>query len=317
MTTKEIAPLPTAAPTLNTPAKPWFEWAVGRPVESHIVQVTGCPIHYLLWPEERADALGRGLLFLHGGGAHANWWRFIAPFFTQRYRVAAYDLSGMGDSGARDAYSATIRADEIEAVLDAAGFFDAGRPAPVLIGHSFGGLTAMRYVSMNSARLGGFIIAESPIRRPADEKAHFETRSDAEATMRIYESYRAGVDRFRLRPRQTCLNDFVVEFIARHSLRAVDGGWSWKFDPPALTRDRHNEPFREYLSEVTCRTAFIYGERSALCTSEVLAFTRELLGPRTPFIGIPEGQHHLTLDQPLAFVAAVRSVLQGWRAGVS
>ena len=314
MDVEDIAPTPVAAPNLRAETPEWFDWAVARPVASHFVSVGGCPIHYLLWPEDDPREARGGLLFLHGGGAHANWWRFIAPFFTGSHRVAAYDLSGMGDSGARKAYSATIRADEINAVLTAAGFFEAGRPAPVLVGHSFGGLTAMRYASMHSERLGGFIIAESPIRPIEEERAHFESRPDAEPALRLYDTYEIGVDRFRLRPRQSCANDFVVEFIARHSLREIEGGWSWKFDPFALTRDRHAEPFRDYLREVSCRTAFVYGEQSALCTPDVLAFTRTLLAPGTPFVGIPEGQHHLTLDQPLAFVTAVRGILENWRA---
>lgn len=300
-------------PNLGAATPEWFQWAVGRPVESCYVNANGCQIHYLLWCEDNPASNPPGVLFLHGGGAHANWWRFIAPFLTENYRVAAYDLSGMGNSEARTAYDTKTRADEIEAVLIASGFLDPERTAPILIGHSFGGLTAMRYVSMNNDKVAGFVIAESPVRRPQAEREHFEARPDVEPSMRLYDSYEQGVSRFRLRPRQTCENDFIVEFIARHSLRKVRKGWTWKFDPAALTRDRHNEPFRDYLASVTCPTAFIYGERSALCTQEVLSFTRELLGPRVPFIGIPEGQHHLTLDQPLAFIAAIRAVLEGWR----
>jgi hypothetical protein len=32
-----------------------------------------------------------------------------------------------------------------------------------------------------------------------------------------------------------------------------------------------------------------------------------------PFAGIPEAQHHLFLDQPLAFVSALRTLLAEWR----
>jgi pimeloyl-ACP methyl ester carboxylesterase len=32
-----------------------------------------------------------------------------------------------------------------------------------------------------------------------------------------------------------------------------------------------------------------------------------------PFIEIPEARHHVMLDQPLAFVAALRTLLQEWR----
>jgi len=300
---------------LEAPAPAWFRWAVERPVESRRVQVDGCSIHYLLWPAAEPSSEVGGVLFLHGGGAHANWWRFIAPYFAARCPVAAMDLSGMGDSAARPVYSATIRAEEIGAVLEAAGLLDSARPPPFLVGHSFGGLTAMRYASLHGDRLGGFVIAESPVRPPDADRAHFAARPDVAPRMRTYDSYEAAVARFRLRPRQSCENAYIVEFIARHSVRQVEGGWGWKFDPRALTRDRHTEPFRDYLRAVTCRTALVVGDKSALVTPDVVAYMSGLLGPATPVVAIPEGQHHLTLDQPLAFVAAVRAIVEGWRCG--
>jgi len=318
MNDEGFPPGPTATPALEAPVPEWFQAAVTTPVESRRVRAGECAVHYLYWPETSAargaiNAAG-GLLFLHGGGSHANWWRFIAPFMTGGRPAAAMDLSGMGDSGHRSVYSADLRAEEIQAVLDDAGFMTPGRAAPILVGHSFGGLTAMRYAALHGERLGGFVIAESPVRAPAAERVHLASRRDARPLRRAYESYGDAWRRFRLRPRQSCRNDYIVEFIARHSVRRVEGGWTWKFDPVALTRDRHREPFRDYLRAVGCRTAFVYGERSALCTPEVLAYTRTLLPAETPFVGIPEGQHHLILDEPLAFVSALRAVLAGWGA---
>jgi len=37
-------------------------------------------------------------------------------------------------------------------------------------------------------------------------------------------------------------------------------------------------------------------------------------GNDIPIIAIPEARHHLMLDQPLAFVAALRSVLSFWKS---
>src|ERR1700748_2952052 len=38
------------------------------------------------------------LLFLHGGSAHAHWWDFVAPAFTDSFHVMALDQRGHGDS---------------------------------------------------------------------------------------------------------------------------------------------------------------------------------------------------------------------------
>ena len=45
---------------------------------------------------------------------------------------------------------------------------------------------------------------------------------------------------------------------------------------------------------------------------EVLAHMRTLFGPKDPVIAIPAAHHHLTMDQPLAFIIALRIILSGW-----
>jgi len=75
---------------------------------------------------------------------------------------------------------------------------------------------------------------------------------------------------------------------------------------------RFGEPFHEYLAEVKCKKSFIYGEKSKLVDVETLEFIKSLLGENAPLIGIPEAHHHLMLDQPMAFVTAVRGILEAW-----
>ncbi|MEM7543638.1 MAG: alpha/beta hydrolase [Pseudomonadota bacterium] len=283
---------------------PWFSWAIEDPVESYVIDVEACPIHYLKWPRPRASK--PGLLLLHGGGAHANWWRFTAPFLAQDHPVAAMDLSGMGDSGVRDSYPAEIRAREMKAVLDHAGFGDDA----FVISHSFGGFMTMRFGMDFGDRIAGAIIADTPVRRPEEDKNFPNKRR--ELTRRWYASFEEALSRFRLLPDQECANDFLVEFVARHSIEKGEGGWTWKFDPGAMTAQRWGEPFHEYLANMKCRTAFMYGEKSALIDETNLSYIREVLGPRAPIVGIPESHHHIMLDQPLAMVAAVRSLLASW-----
>src|ERR1700741_3202862 len=90
--------------TIRAPAPDWFRWAISHPCQSQFVMVAGCRIHYLRWPHAPARPGERGLLFVHGGGGHSHWWSYIAPYFTRDFRVAAIDLSGMGDSARRARY---------------------------------------------------------------------------------------------------------------------------------------------------------------------------------------------------------------------
>jgi pimeloyl-ACP methyl ester carboxylesterase len=42
-----------------------------------------------------------------------------------------------------------------------------------------------------------------------------------------------------------------------------------------------------------------------------------LLAPGSPHIVIPEAEHHVMIDQPLAFVAALRALLTAWPASTA
>jgi pimeloyl-ACP methyl ester carboxylesterase len=292
---------------VRAPAPEWFRWALARSKQSRHVVVEGCPIHYLLWPAEASAEHDRGLLFVHGGGAHAHWWSFIAPYFVRDFRVAAIDLSGMGDSGRRQTYCSDIRAAEMRAVIA-----DAPLGArPFVIGHSFGGFMTMKLASQYGDELAGAVIVDSPIRSPEEEIARPLTPPNW-GNKKIYPSFEAALARFRLMPPQPCENEFIVEYIARHSLMRVEGGWTWKFDGAAIGARRFGEPFREYLQAVTCRAALMFGERSALVSRKTAAYMSQLMGPKAPIVEVPEAQHHVMLDQPLAFVAALRTLLQSW-----
>jgi pimeloyl-ACP methyl ester carboxylesterase len=294
---------------VRAPAPEWFRWAISQPHESRWVTVEGCPIHYLLWAEPN-PLRGRGLLFVHGGGAHANWWAFIAPYFMRHYRVAAIDLSGMGDSGRRSTYGSDIRAAEMRAVIADAGLGE----RPFVIGHSFGGFMTMKFASQFGEMLGGAVIVDSPIRSP-EEEVHHPLTPPNWGNKKIYPTFEAGLARFRLMPPQPCDNDFLVEYIGRHSLMRIDDGWTWKFDGAAIGARRFGEPFREYLQAVQCRAALIFGEKSALVSRQTARYMSHIMGPLAPIVEVPEAQHHVMLDQPLAFVAAVRMLLENWIRG--
>jgi pimeloyl-ACP methyl ester carboxylesterase len=150
-------PVPADLLTIRAPAPDWFRWAISNRGQSHFVMVTGCRIHYLLWARDPARPGERGLLFVHGGGAHSHWWSHVAPYFTRDFRVAAIDLSGMGDSGWRAHYTSELRAEEICAVIADAQLGE----RPFVIGHSFDGFMTMKVASQYGDTLAGAVIVDS------------------------------------------------------------------------------------------------------------------------------------------------------------
>merc|ERR1712224_860948 len=79
------------APAEDARAPAWFKRNVSEPYNSNFVEVHGTPIHYLHWPCKplTSTASKAGLIFIHGNGAHAHWWAFLAPFFTREYTCLA------------------------------------------------------------------------------------------------------------------------------------------------------------------------------------------------------------------------------------
>src|SRR5207237_3109248 len=105
--------------------------------------------------------------------------------------------------------------------------------------------------------LGGAVIVDSPIRSPEEEVSRPLSPPNW-GNKKIYPAFDAALARFRLMPTQTCENNFLVEFIGRHSLMPAEKGWTWKFDGAAIGARRFGEPFREYLQAVRCRAALIF-----------------------------------------------------------
>jgi pimeloyl-ACP methyl ester carboxylesterase len=119
---------------------------------------------------------------------------------------------------------------------------------------------------------------------------------------------------FQAQPPQPCANTYILEYIARHSLVPVDGGgWAWKFDEdlPSSMKDVLRTP--EEYRELRLPLGLIYGADSELFSSRTLDYMRELVPQDFPAVALPDAQHHLFLDQPLAFVAALRDLLGNLR----
>ncbi len=195
--------------------------------------------------------------------------------------------------------------EEMRAVIADAGL----GASPFIIGHSFGGLLTTEYAFEHGDQLGGAVLVDSPIRSPEEELAH-PLAPPQLCNTRIYETFEEALTHFHLVPPQSCANEYIVEFIARHSLRRVEGGWMWKFDAAALGEHPLEEPYRDDLREARCRLGLIYGERSALVSRETASYISKLMGVGAPVVEVPSAQHHVMLDELLAFISALRAMLE-------
>ncbi len=298
-----LAPFGGATP----PAPAWFDAVLAQAPERRLVEVDGARIESLSWGERGKP----GLLFMHGNGANADWWSFIAPFFAAGYRVAALSWSGMGDSDHRERYSLDLFVAEAFGVAEAEGLFDA-TVKPIFVAHSFGGFPLMACASRHGDRLGAAVMVDTPVRSREEEAERRRSRPDGPARPhRLYPTLEEALRRFRFAPEQPCDNLFIADLIARRSLRETEGGWVWKFDPFPWSEFTIGDT-RSLLSGVACPFALIWGDRSMLMPAELTERMLALLPAGSPAIAIPDAAHHVMVDQPLAFVSALRALFAAW-----
>jgi pimeloyl-ACP methyl ester carboxylesterase len=294
---------------MNTETKPqWYQRALDTESNDAGVEVDGCNIRYTAWGE-----VGKpGIVLIHGSNANLEWWRFIAPFLCDQFRVAAIDLSGNGNSGWREKYSGEIYAKEVKAVCEAAELGD----KPFVVAHSFGGYVALETGHHFGSELGGIIFGDFTVSPPEEYtewgKIIEESGDEPARATRVYDNYEQALGRFRLVPEQPYRYPFIIDYLAHTALREVEGGWTWKFDPGMYDHLEMGIGQRDKFTDLACRSALVLGEHSsdegALSGPYMSRLTNNIL----PIIEIPGTYHHFMFDEPIATVTAIKGLLLAW-----
>jgi pimeloyl-ACP methyl ester carboxylesterase len=286
----------------------WFERAMATPSTRGEVEVQGANIVYETW----GKVGNPGIILVHGSNAHLEWWRFTAPFLADRFRVAALDLSGNGDSDWRERYSGELFAEEIWAVCNQAQLGD----KPIVVGHSFGGYAALEAGHYHGADLGGILFMDFTV-APPEQYLEWGARVEREGVkpgrkLRVYEDKATAMGRFRLIPEQPGVHPAVLRHMAEHGLKQVDGGWTWKFDPALFDYLEMGSEQRDHFVALKCRSALILGENSedegAYFADHMAQITNGLL----PTITLPGTYHHLMFDDPMAVSMTMKMLFLEW-----
>jgi pimeloyl-ACP methyl ester carboxylesterase len=286
----------------------WFRRGLDTPSERGRVEVDGASINFETW-----GRIGNpGIVLVHGSNAHLEWWRFVAPFLADQFRVAALDSSGNGDSGWRERYSGEVLAKEVWAVCQAAEL----GPRPFVVGHSFGGFVVLETGHRYGEHLGGIVFMDFTT-APPEKYVEWGLRAEREGVKpnrqtRVYEDRAQAVGRFRYVPEQPLTHPCVRDYIADKSLRPVEGGWTWKFDPALFDYLEMGIDQRDKFAAMSCRSAVILGEDSADEGAFFADHMAEITGGKLPIFKIPGTHHHLMFDDPIAVAIALKGVVTAW-----
>jgi pimeloyl-ACP methyl ester carboxylesterase len=277
----------------------WYVRARADVPHRGTVRVDGVDVRFRFWGS--GSPQHAPLVFVHGGAAHSGWWDHIGPLLAGGRRVAALDLSGNGDSGLREAYTLRSWAEEITAVASEV----APGARPVLIAHSMAGEAALYVASVFASRIAGLILVDPLPHDVTSAETHARTAGKF-GMQKVHPTREAAVSRFRVMPEQRTL-DYVFSHIAEHSVREVEGGWKWKHDPKiyAVTSGGAWDP-----AATSCPIAVIHPEYGLSDQSGGQVFGSRAVHIAQSIV-IAGAAHHIMLDEPLALVACLRTLLSG------
>lgn len=244
-----------------------------------------------------------GVVLVHGGAAHGGWWDLVVGRLADRFRLAVPDLSGYGLSEHAPEYSLDRWVEECVAAATAAGITG----PPVLVGHSQGGVVALRASERIGDRLAGVVAVDSGLRRWSAEELAPYRRKAAEGHRR-YPDKDTALSRFALLPHGAAVSEEVRLQLAERALRQTREGWVWRYDPNTVRQ----EPIGpDDLAPARCPVALVVGERGVTDPGMNAAVVRAL-GGSIPVHVIAGTGHHLPVEAPADLLAVLLPLLEGW-----
>jgi len=225
---------------------------------------------------------GRGaptVVFDAGLGDSGDAWSRVAPDVARFTRACVYDRAGLGrsDPGPQPRTSGRI-VGELHALLARAG----ERAPFVLVGHSFGGLSARLYATRFPAEVAGLVLVEATHEdfpdaanrlRPASERLRLESTFAGASATAASEYAHLGESAAEMRAAAPLPDIPLVVISSRdwHADAAVQHAWSGFQD--ALAR----------------------------------------LAPRAEHVIVPDSGHYVQFEKPRVVVAAIARVVRAVR----
>ena len=250
---------------------------------------------------------GPSLVLVHGLGGAASNWVELAPVLARSYRVLVPDLPGHGGSSPLPASpSLTPLADVVAAVAEREGLL----PAAV-VGHSLGGLVALRLALRRPAAVRALLLASA-----AGISSGTRTREAAVTTLvfarpaRLIAPIRRLVARLEWL-RYPVFGFFLVSDPPALSAAAVEGflaGPVLHTDVLSAGRALVADDPRIDLGEVRCPCLVLAGARDRMVpVGDAVEYARRL---RAPLRIVPDCGHLVIGERPDACVEAIAELLR-------
>lgn len=259
-----------------------------------LLRANGIDIHCLRTGGDKPP-----LVMLHGLTASGACWSPQARALAGEHDVVMPDARGHGQSGTPPTgYRYDELAQDVVELIRALGL-----RAPILLGHSMGGMTAAAVAAREPRVLGGLVLVDPTFLSPQRQREVFE--SDVAAQHRRLLAQDLGEVIADLQRRHGHRAPEMLELIAR-------ARWQTRLQAfEVLTPP--NPDHRKLVRRVEVPTLLVIGDAGIV--SMEAAKELQALNPRIEIALIEGAGHAIPYDQPERFEAAIRPFLRRVVAG--
>lgn len=239
---------------------------------------------------------GQPFVILHGLFGYSDNWQTHAKKLADYYRVILVDLRNHGHSDWNDEHNYEAMAGDVKALFDSLELEKA-----ILMGHSMGGKTAMRFAQLHPETLDKLIIVDMGIKEypmhhndilkglEAVNIDEISSRGEAEKMMEPY------ID-----------SPGVRQFLLKNLYWKEKGKLAWRMNVPVLKKEMPEILGALPEGEVMIPTLFIRGELSNYILDEDFNEIENQF-PDSSIQTIPDAGHWVHAEAPAAFMDAVLS----------
>jgi N-formylmaleamate deformylase len=255
-----------------------------------VCEAGGANIHYL-----RTGGARRSLVLLHGLTGNGACWSPLARSLEGEFDVVMPDARGHGKSSTPlHGYRYEDHASDVVGLIRGLGL-----AAPILLGHSMGGMTAAVVASQIGDVISRIILADPTFLSPQRQREVCD--SDVAEQHRRLLSLNKDDILAEARARHPHRSSEIVELLAEARLQTQMSAFD-VLTPP-------NPEYHQLVSTICVPTLLVIGDVGTVVSLET---ARELqsLNPRLRVEQIQEAGHGLAYDQPERFAAVVRSFLR-------
>lgn len=256
-------------------------------------EANGISIHYLRTGGDKPP-----VVLLHGLMTSGACWTPLARILEDDYDVVMPDARGHGSSSTpTQGYSYDNLAADVLGLIEALKL-----NAPVLIGHSMGGMTAAVAACQNPKLLRGVVLADPTFLTPELQREVYES-DVAEQHRQVLSGSKEAFLADRKSRQSHRPKELIELFIQARFQTSLDAFEILK--PP-------NPDYKDLVGAFGIPSLLVIGDSGAVVSPEVAAELSEL-NPCLEVVQIKDVGHAIPFDKPEYFSAVVRAFLSSLR----